>query len=303
MKRFLFCAAAAIVALASCSKTEVVNTSAPQEIGFKAVTGAITKTTDFETRTDNSLGVFANTNGTNDVYFGNTEFGKNGTNWTAGKYWPIQGSLDFTVYAPHVNNAGYNKDTRVLTIPVEDNTTAQIDWLYGKERYLNKTKTNAPITTILNHGLSKITVTIQADAANVYTVSSIKLNNTDQAGSLIVTYKADGTFDNINPTPADPAVKGDLEFANTDSETIVTANTTVPQKSLYVFPSAQTSFTVSYSLAGSVGTHTGTVNLSNNWVSGMHYTYNLKLTATQIEFSEPTISAWGDGGTTTPVVM
>ena len=43
MKRFFVCAAAAIVALASCSKTQVVYNDAPEEIGFKAVSGVMTK--------------------------------------------------------------------------------------------------------------------------------------------------------------------------------------------------------------------------------------------------------------------
>ena len=43
MKRLFILATAAIVALASCAKTEVVYTDAPEEIGFKAVTGAMTK--------------------------------------------------------------------------------------------------------------------------------------------------------------------------------------------------------------------------------------------------------------------
>ena len=86
MKKFFFCAAAAIVALASCSKTQVVYNDAPQEIGFKAVTGVMTKTTTFAD--DRALGVFANLTGDDnadgDVYFGNTSFAKgDGDTWTA----------------------------------------------------------------------------------------------------------------------------------------------------------------------------------------------------------------------------
>ena len=78
MKKFFFCAAAAIVALASCSKTQVVYNDAPQEIGFKAVTGAITKAVQ---PTENEgfnqdMGVIAyNTVGLSE-YFTNAQFNK-----------------------------------------------------------------------------------------------------------------------------------------------------------------------------------------------------------------------------------
>ena len=76
MKRFFICAAAAIVALASCSKTEVVNTSAPEEIGFKAVTGAITKAEQDAATLDGAMGVFAFVHGESTSYFSNTSLWK-----------------------------------------------------------------------------------------------------------------------------------------------------------------------------------------------------------------------------------
>ena len=45
MKRFFILASAAIVALASCAKTEVVYKDAPEEIAFKQITGVMTKST------------------------------------------------------------------------------------------------------------------------------------------------------------------------------------------------------------------------------------------------------------------
>ena len=109
MKRFFICAAAAIVALASCSKTEVVNTSAPEEIGFKAVTGAVTKVAGQQSGTlTGDMGVYAFINGTADTeYFTNIKFTGTDT-WTGGQYWPLQSSLNFVIYAPHDANASYS---------------------------------------------------------------------------------------------------------------------------------------------------------------------------------------------------
>lgn len=300
MKKFFFCAAAAIVALASCSKTQVVYNDAPQEIGFKAVTGVMTKTTTFAD--DRALGVFANLTGDDnadgDVYFGNTSFAKgDGDTWTAsGKYWPLQSALNFTVYAPYVSGATY--EDNVLTIPVADNSDAQIDWLYGEARYLGKEK-GSVVATALNHGLSKVTVKVYADEANVYTLTGVQLDATYQEGTLKITYAANG------PTVAAQLPEDEAyETKNMDYITEATPITALgnteqnPSQSLgsvYVFPSEQTSFTVSYKIAGAGNNVlTAPITLDGDWGPGKHYTYVLKFTANQIEFSKPTINIWDD---------
>ena len=68
MKRLFLLATAAIVALASCTKTQVVNTEAPEEIAFKQVTNVMTKVTGGLDNQD--MSVFAYVSGT--PYFGNT---------------------------------------------------------------------------------------------------------------------------------------------------------------------------------------------------------------------------------------
>lgn len=298
MKRFFICAAAAIVALASCSKTEVVNTSVPEEIGFKAVTGVMTKTTTFDD--DIELGVFANLTGDNDAdgaeYFDNTLFAKgNGSTWTAeGKYWPLQSALNFTVYAPFVQGATY--EDNVLTIPVADNSTAQIDWLYGAARYLGKEK-GSEVATALNHGLSKVTVKVYADKANVYTLTGVQLDATYQAGTLEITY--DDNVPSVDAQlPEDDAYETeDMNYITDATPITAIANTeqspAQPLGSVYVFPSDQTSFTVSYKIAGAGNNVlTAPITLDGTWDPGKHYTYVLKFTANQIEFSKPTINIW-----------
>ena len=149
MKRILIFASAAIVALASCAKTEVVYKDAPQEIAFKQITGAMTKA---DTKLSGTMGVFAqynndNTSTTNAVYFDNTSFAEGSTEcvWEAdeAKYWPLEGNLDFTIYAPYNESSdvvAYTPadDADVLVINVPDNSDAQTDWLYGGVRYHEK---------------------------------------------------------------------------------------------------------------------------------------------------------------------
>ena len=101
MKRFFILASAAIVAFASCAKTEVVYNEAPQEIGFKAVTGSITKVEQSSGALSGDMGVIANLT-TGAAYFGNTQFVYNSTdeNWSCAdpKYWPVdENKLSFAV--------------------------------------------------------------------------------------------------------------------------------------------------------------------------------------------------------------
>ena len=59
MKRLFILASAAALMLASCAKTTVVYNEAPEEIGFKAVTGVMTKAHVEWNQETSKLGVFA----------------------------------------------------------------------------------------------------------------------------------------------------------------------------------------------------------------------------------------------------
>ena len=106
MKRILICAAAAIVALASCSKTQVVYNDAPEEIGFKTVTGVMTKGPIEGTTlpTGKAMMVYASKSKDNveeyTHYFGPVPFGWKDSYWggTPAQYWPETGYLKFIAY-------------------------------------------------------------------------------------------------------------------------------------------------------------------------------------------------------------
>ena len=246
--------------------------------------------------------VFADvTNGV--TYFGNTEFEKSGTTWTASKYWPIQNTLDFTVYAPYVEGASYSDN--VLTIPVANNTTDQTDWLYGETRYIGKSKDDGSISTKLNHGLSKITVKVWADVANVYDITSLKLNETNQAGTLTVTYdNTSGAFSKIESAVSNPASLSTHEFIEETVTVNVTSSTAAKELgSYYVFPSDDTSFTVTYNVAGGASGLTADIPLTATWDCGKHYTYVVKFTANKIIFDKPVINAWDTTDNTKDVTV
>ena len=296
MKKFFFCAAAAIVALASCSKTQVVYNDAPQEIGFKAVTGAITKAEQTDATLDGTMGVFAFLHGGVTPYFENKSFSKvSGTFWTAtpSQYWPVTSGLDFAVYAPH-QESGASVTSKSLTVATDNsvNTTidTQTDYLYGAAYYNNagagyaKNTSSVPVT--LNHAQAKVTVSFTGE--NV-TVTNVKLDAPVLKGSYIVDYSANTVKPDWTPGVASPAVT-----------LISTADLTdePASASLLVVPETTSTITFSYKINGSDATLDYTITPAADWAYGTEYVYNVTITPKEIKFTPEVSFGWATGATT-----
>ena len=193
MKKIFILATAAIVAFASCTKSEVVYNQGQQEIGFRQFTGSMTKAdADALSGYASTMGVFAYHNGTSS-YITNSSFKETTTPGIWGGsptkyYWPLQGTLDFTVYAPHqASGVDYTLADKKLSVTIADNKTEQVDYLYGKKWY-NETSKMASVPVILKHALSKVTINVGANENSIFTVSSVLLKDTYQTGSYEVSY-------------------------------------------------------------------------------------------------------------------
>ena len=294
MKKFFFCAAAAIVALASCSKTQVVYNDAPQEIGFKAVTGAMTKALGEEAY--DNMGVFASKSSDDSEYFDNTEFIERDDNvWTGAtaQYWPLEGDLDFALYAPFSNSADRDFDNNTLSIVVDNfsDQSAQIDWLYGTE-VITESKQNTAMPVTLRHALAKINATVTADLAGLKVISLV-VTGTVQNGTLTVDY----TKTDNNQTEGDDRLSWNIaNDVTTKNWTLIEGKTlakdTAVEGYCYVIPTVQTSLELTYSLPESQARLTYTHNLDNaNWVDGKNYKYNIKIGVNEIKF-EPDVENW-----------
>ena len=323
----LFCAAAAIVVLASCSKTHVVYNGAPQEIAFKQITGAMTKA---DTKLSGTMGVFAqynnvNTSTTNEVYFGNTSFEEGSTDgvWEANeaKYWPLEGNLDFTIYAPYdatANVVEYTPATNanVLVINVPDNKSDQIDWLYGSVRYHEKTKDDNNLSVSLKHALSNISVTVKSGDAGVFIITGLTLNNAFQSGKLTITYGSTTPFTGT----CEPSTHGSKEtsYSYTKLGNAAISNTAVTSTPIsfedrLVFPSTTSNgndryFVLQYKMDGSDTVLSAKIPVTDDWETGKHYTYAITMTATEI-LLKPTVTDWvpgtvvGSGSEGDPIVV
>ena len=260
MKRFFILATAAIVALASCAKTEVVYNDAPEQISFKQITGAMTKA--FTNGTN--LGVFAYQD--TDMHFENLAFAHNGTAWTnPGAFWPYEGQLTFTVYAPHVDGKA-DLSGKVLTL---FEVSAAEDLYYG-EAQVTTAKTDF-VNVVLKHVSAKVTVSMDLGS---YTLTSLKLNDAITSADVEVDYSA---------TPATVTVVDDTETEQAIDFTTETTN--------YVLPGAQTSFTIAFTQGGLSFEKTLPLPTAN-WVANTAYTYTFTVAAPDQIFIKATADPW-----------
>ena len=316
MKKFFFCAAAAILALASCSKTQVVYNDAPQEIGFKAVTGVMTKDVQATGDFDQNIGVLAYNTADLSVYFANAAFEKTDvtvdqvttTTWNGqNKYWPIDSKLDFVVYSPYqarnvaVTNVAADQSVvpaveaaKTLEVTVATNAKTsledQTDYLYGSQYYDEHSKAEASVAVNFKHALALITVNFTCNE-HVNIVSAV-LDDTAQDGTYTVNYLADP----VSCTWVPGNTNNDL-ILNPTKETALSGDA-IPTEYMVV-PTAASSITIVYNLEGMTGENlTKVIDLKETWKPGTHYTYNVNIGANEIKFTT-LVTDWTSGTVTT----
>lgn len=312
MKKLILTAAAAMMVLASCTKTTVESIDGPKEIAFRTIESNLTKAS-LAGYNDGSLGVFSYYNNEASLYFDNTKFAQVGNFWAGSKYWPLDKNLDFVVYAPYIaNNTGedqitFDHSSKTLKFTIVNNVPTgeplkQNDYLYGIEFYNNDTdqgynKSTPDVDVKLRHALSKITVNVSATATSggIYTINTLQLHEAHVAGTINIVYDpATEEAGTPNCVLADPAVNPTYTFPEFSGKT---AETTVLTSSYYVFPSHhQTKFIIKYKIAGSESVQTKEIDLSSStWESGKHYIYNIVYSANEILF-DPDVEVWNPSG-------
>lgn len=299
MKRLFILATAAIVALASCAKTEVVYTDAPEEIGFKAVTGVMTKAAILDgTYTETSMYVYSWKNEGKTEYESVTTF----TNSGDGKfkaspslYYPNTGALDFVAFTKAPTSNTGNKS---YSLTLADNTTTQHD-LMASSYVVNKDKAAPTVNLPFYHTLALVSVNFKCTGLGI-TVKSVSLAGTKQAGDLTVTYSTDDT--DTTPTTSWSPTGEAKTCSATDLDLSVTAGALEFENAanFLVVPEDGTGKTLTVVYEDENGFETtAPINLddksANDW-SGSGKKYNLDLTvgATEIVFTA-SVEDWGTG--------
>lgn len=340
MKKFFFLAAAATAMLAACNKTEIVPTGDVQEIAFTSINKVATKApvdgATFLTGDDMDVVAYlaAGDGATAGTYFKETLF-KNvsGTNtWSGKRYWPLS---DATINFLAVTNigggvAGHVENTFNETVPASEvvsvlsgnHDASQTDLMFAAGQGTH-TQGGAYTTVgmVFKHALSWINFQVRTDngvgnADPKIAINSITLNNVPVNGTLTVTngnYATTGAecvtenlgatwnyTDRVNMKLVETGIVTD-DFKN---DLLLTNNfTEFGGNGVLVIPSAQTSFTINYTITqpdGTPNTFNYTYDLAgNDWNMAKKYVYHITMTLSEI-LIEPSVTSWGEPESTYP---
>ena len=313
MKRILICAAAAIVALASCSKTQVVYNDAPEEIGFKAVTGVMTKApvTDTSFPEGQIMTVYAWNNDGHAAYFGPVDFEKDGASWSGGdnpQYYPSIGALDFVAYTKHsvvtMTTTPLEHDTYAYTLA--NNTEEQHDFMVS-DYVVNNSKSVSPVTLPFHHALALIEINFKCTGTTVQ-INSVNLTNTKQQGTVSVSYTVtDKDTDNNTPVIGtwDVSEAPNKNCSKTDDLDLIAGEEYENYARFLVVPEsgANKTLTVNYTLNGNRFSHDIDVdaNSAHEWAVGTKHIFNITIGLEEITFN-PNVAIWTDDTETIPSI-
>lgn len=317
MKKMLLLAAAVMVSLSSCVKTNEVYTGKMQEMGFKsAVTRNVIQSNEDMTYPISVSSVWDNPSDASEnfvVYFENAKFVHDaGTSLWKGdpaKYWPTSGDMHFLALCPYPVSAtitnNYNVDGTFKNLvfgTIDNNLKDQHDVLYSDIYSVEAPQTSAQ-PLLFHHAYAQLNVTFKkTDSAAAVVVKSVTANDVTLTGVLTVTPAIGGTSTaewqkgmGINRYFL-PAEASGVEVGTLDA--VLAAADAYSPSPVLVIPGAQTQFTIVYTIDGVE--HTYKHVLSGEWLMGYKYTYNYTINVNEIIF-DCSVEDWipADGGSVT----
>lgn len=293
MKRLFILASAAIVALASCTKTQVVYTEAPEEIALKAVTGAMTKAPVTAVDQNGGMVVYATfseeVDGAYAEYFSDIPFTYD-SYWggTPAQYWPNTGYLKFWGYAPNAFGTKNGNAETGVTIDGIDISSTQTDILYSLPGDAQACTSKPVVPMAFNHALAQICVEAK--------VNDDAMTNVKVTGLEVVTPNLTGTL-TIAPVEtvwkavwSDESASSNLPMTVTHADDLTTTAANLGT-GLLVVPGTQTSLNVTYTVSGTTTTKTVDLTSNGSWAMGTKYVYTLSIGLNEITVN-PSVTSW-----------
>ena len=310
-------AAAVMVSLSSCVKTNEVYTGKMQEMGFKsAVTRGVIQSNADMTYPIAVTSVWDNPSDASDdyvVYFEGAKFVYDSVTklWKGdpAKYWPTSGDMQFLALCPYPVHASitnnYNVDGTIKNVvfgTIDNNLKDQHDVLFSDILSVEAPQTSAQ-PLLFHHAYAQLNVTFKkTDSAAAVVVKSVTANNVNLTGNLTVTptvgsastavwEKGMGINRYFLPADATSVENGTLDA-------VLSAADAYSPSPVLVIPGAQTQFTIVYTIDGVE--HIYKHVLTGEWQMGYKYTYNYTINVNEIMFS-CTVEDWipADGGSVT----
>lgn len=328
MKKTIFISCLAVVALASCSKSEDFEPSqAQKEIAFSVATDKLSRAPITETAFADGQKIYVSaTNSVSGNYFENVAFAKDATasTWKAGKVWPVNGVTSFLAYAftPAPNGVMSESKAKWGTTHLADSVvfdltakslyseaaaatdalptgdfTPYVDLLYANADQ-TKERDYSTVTMKFSHTGAWIVFNVKAEG--LLSGAKLILNKFDIAqiftgGKLTIDNTVVGgakaSWDFSTLTAADYAVES---FPQTSG---VELNSTVKTFGVIVPEQNQTAFKFKYTLKSTGDTdqivnYVHNLNRFDKWQMGKKYVYNITIKFNEIEI-EPSVTDWG----------
>ena len=322
MKKIFLFAAAAVVMMSSCSKTEEVYVGKPQAIGFHSavVRGIIQTNADmtydlsvtsvWDNPTDGVDGQYA-------PYFEDAKFvydaQQNLWKGAPAQYWPTSGNMHFLAVSPYPVQAdlvtNYNTDGTIKDMvfgTIQNNLMDQHDVLFSDMLSVAAPQTAAQ-PLLFHHAYAQLNVGFKKteSAANVV-VNSVRVKKAFLNGTLTITPAATPAHSTaVWATPgiefATPRYFLDADATGVEDgvlDAVLSASEAFTPKPIVVIPSAQTEIEIVYTIDGKQQKYVHT--LTGEWLMGYKYTYNYTINVNEIMFS-CTVDEWipVDGGSIT----
>ena len=314
MKKVLFFTVFAILGLASCSKSEIEYDNQPQEISLFAVNKVATKApvegNAFLDEYNMMVAAYlaAGDGVTPANYFNATQFSKNGSYWTGGKYWPISAAtLNFLAVAPEVSGVVVTSSAStaaksVTTVSGNETWATQYDVMYATAR-ASKNAATPPtdVDMTFKHAYSLIdfnfkkasltpSPTITINSITIYGVACDGILTVNVANSTDATGTApEATHVWSSYTPVENIA------VPREPSTTFTLTTTNQRyyKGIMLIPNAfMNKFVINYTIDGQTFDYTY-VPASSTWAAGTKYIYNITMTPSLIQV-DPTVTVWGN---------
>lgn len=219
MKKYIIIAAAALVAMAGCSKIQNAPEAAQREISFEVANNLNTKATGV-LYDNGAFGTYAWFNNTDD-FMVNEEVDKVGSVWKTVNntyYWPKTGSISFISYSPFSGTNNTANSVPVITknsITYSDVTVGTTDLMYANRATCSSNVNEVTdddtadsgfsgVPTVFNHALAKLSFKIKANFVEYtdattnttttweVTVTSAKISGFKTKGDLELTLNTDG---------------------------------------------------------------------------------------------------------------
>lgn len=330
MKKILI-AMCAMVAVMACSKTEV-NYNDSSEIRLAPVSSMNTKSAVTGTDYPDALNFYlfanagydTNANGVadqdetyTDLFLDYAKFtdaadGTTDNGVFAGDptcYWPNVKSLIFAgvsasgnvdVLTAETVNMDFATDQLTITGYVQpDSGNNDLMW-FSKTAPYDKDANAIPVS--MKHACAWLEFTFKGDAVtaangSAWKILEVKVGNVAKKGDATCG-ESSATWDNLSE-------QSDYVVYSNAAGTSLTTEGVTPKgegKDAVVIPQEQTYIYFKYSFTSQAGqtiVEEKTIELTDNWRSGTHYTYTITIGATEIKIA-PSTTSWGDPVTATP---